>query len=293
MVLVKEFGSISIDRRVIKADPLNIVDLSGGCVCCGMSLELMASLKFALDTLKADIILIEGTGLAIPQEIARQALTPVFEGRLEFGGIITVVDAGSLLSEESPILWKQLEAAIVIVVNKIDLLDADSLEEDPHTKYLAAAVSTIGAAVETKCRRLKKQRDFLRSLFLDAAGVALLEALGDRSYEVLSAQAQSRGLFTGCRFGPGYGDLPMSTQGLLFELARGEQIGVSLNQHMVMKPGKSLSFFVRFTSDETSARNVYKCQACPVKKCSFRMACGPASQSGKALDTNASSDLPS
>ncbi len=166
-------------------------------------------------------------------------------------------------------------------------------EADPHTKYLAAAVCTIGAAVETKCRRLKEQGDFLRSLFLDAAGVALLEALGDRSYEVLSAQAQSRGLFTGCRFGPGYGDMPMSTQGLLFELARGEQIGVSLNQHMVMKPGKSLSFFVRFTSDETSARNVYKCQACPVQKCSFRMARGPAPQLGKALDTNASSDLPS
>jgi cobalamin-dependent methionine synthase I len=166
-------------------------------------------------------------------------------------------------------------------------------ELDPHTKYIAAAVCTIGPAVETKCRQLAKQGDFLRSLFLDAAGVALLEALGDRSYEVLSAQAQSRGLFTGCRFGPGYGDMPMSTQSLLFNLANGEKIGVYLNQHMVMKPGKSLSFFVRFTSDETSARNVYKCQACPEKECNFRMVRVPASLTRFPFNTNTSGDLPS
>ncbi len=143
MVLVNEFGNISIDRRLIKADPLNIVDLSGGCVCCGMFLELMASLRFALDTLRADIILIEGTGLAIPQEIARQVLTPVFEGRLEFGGIITVVDAGSLLSEGSPLLWEQLEAANVIVLNKIDLIDADSLLEARRRLRLAARSAEV------------------------------------------------------------------------------------------------------------------------------------------------------
>lgn len=150
-------------------------------------------------------------------------------------------------------------------------------ELDPHTQYIAAAVSTIGPAVETKCRQLIKQGNFLQSLFLDAAGVALLEALGDQSYEILSARARALGLFTGCRFGPGYGNMPLSTQGLLFNLVNGEKIGVHLNQHMVMKPGKSLSFFVRFTSDETSARNVYKCQACPDKECGFRMVRAPAS----------------
>jgi|SRR5208283_3491825 len=56
MVLVNEFGKISIDKKIIEADPLNIVDLSGGCICCGMFTELIASLKFALDELKADVI---------------------------------------------------------------------------------------------------------------------------------------------------------------------------------------------------------------------------------------------
>jgi G3E family GTPase len=129
MVLVNEFGEISIDKKIIEADPLNIVDLSGGCICCGMLTELIASLRFALDELRADVILIESTGLALPQEIARQALSPFFEGRVEGGGIITVVDAGSLLTEDYPIIKAQLKEANVVVLNKIDLIDPNTLVE--------------------------------------------------------------------------------------------------------------------------------------------------------------------
>jgi len=127
MVLVNEFGSISIDRKIIKADPNNVVDLSGGCICCGLFLELVSSLRFALDTLFADTILIESTGLAIPREIARQALSPAFEGRIEFGGIITVVDANSILTCQYPIIKEQLKEANVVILNKIDLVDWKTL----------------------------------------------------------------------------------------------------------------------------------------------------------------------
>jgi G3E family GTPase len=129
MVLVNEFGRISIDKKMIKADPSNIVDLSGGCICCGMVTELIASLRFALDELRADVILIESTGLADPQEISRQALSPAFEGRVEGGGIITVVDAGSVLIADYPIIEAQLKGANVVVLNKIDLVDSKTLVE--------------------------------------------------------------------------------------------------------------------------------------------------------------------
>ena len=48
MVLVNEFGSISIDRKIINADPNNVVDLSGGCIACicfGLFLEPVSSLR--------------------------------------------------------------------------------------------------------------------------------------------------------------------------------------------------------------------------------------------------------
>jgi len=127
MVLVNEFGTISIDRKIIKTDPNNIVDLSGGCICCGLFLELMASLRFALESFKADIILIESTGLAFPREIARQALTPAFEGRIQFGGIITLMDASNIQLDDYPVVREQLTAANVVILNKIDLIDGGTL----------------------------------------------------------------------------------------------------------------------------------------------------------------------
>jgi G3E family GTPase len=130
MVIVNEFGRISIDKKIIKTDSSNIVDLSGGCICCGMFTELIASLRFALDELRADVILIESTGLAVPQEIARQTLSPFFEGRVECGGIITVVDAGGVLKADyQTIIEAQLKEANVIVLNKIDLIDSKTLVE--------------------------------------------------------------------------------------------------------------------------------------------------------------------
>lgn len=129
MVLVNEFGSISIDKKIIETDPLNIVDLSGGCICCGLITEFISSLRFALDEFRADVILVESTGLALPQEIARQALSPFFEGRVEGGGIITVVDSRSVLTEDHPIVRGQIEAANVIVLNKVDLVAPEALVE--------------------------------------------------------------------------------------------------------------------------------------------------------------------
>jgi G3E family GTPase len=127
LVLVNEFGSIAIDKRIIKTDPGNIVDLSGGCICCGLFTELMASLRFALDDFKAEVILIESTGLAVPREIARQALTPAFDGRLQFGSIITLVDAAGIFSDEYPMVEQQVRDANVVIVNKIDLVEGQRI----------------------------------------------------------------------------------------------------------------------------------------------------------------------
>ena len=144
-------------------------------------------------------------------------------------------------------------------------------EQDSQTKYLTAVICTIGPALEETCRELTKQGDLLHAVFLDAAGVSLIEAVSERAREFIYQQAREKGFFVGCRFAPGYGGMPMMDQSFLFSLVDGTAIGVSLNKSMVMTPNKSLSFFVRFTSEKTSSGDILKCQGCQVKDCKFRV----------------------
>jgi len=144
-------------------------------------------------------------------------------------------------------------------------------ELDTQTSYLAAVICTLGSALEKRCRRLSVKRELLESVILDAVGVAMLEALSDKTYELIGELAGRNKLYTGCRIGPGISSMDISNQFVLFSLAKGAKIGVRLNKKMVMIPNKSVSFFVGLTKDKSARRHVYKCQLCPRKDCQFRI----------------------
>jgi hypothetical protein len=165
---------------------------------------------------------------------------------------------------------ERLADGTLILQNRISLV-LPPHERDDHARYIAAVVCTLGKALEIMCRKLAEQGEFLQSLFLDASGVALIEALADSSYELISQKAGKENLYVGCRFAPGYAGMPMSSQTLLFNLVDGAAIGVKLNTHLTMKPSKSLSFFIRLTDCKTSLRGIYKCEICPVTDCNFRI----------------------
>ncbi len=55
------------------------------------------------------------------------------------------------------------------------------------------------------------QGNALQATLMDAAGVALLESLARKAYEHLRQEAGKLGLHAGCRFGPGYGIMPLDT----------------------------------------------------------------------------------
>ena len=163
----------------------------------------------------------------------------------------------------------------LVLKNRVSLLLPEH-ERDVHTRHVAAVVCTLGKELEITGRRFAKQGEFLESLFLDAAGVALIEALSERAYEMMLQKAKKEKLYTGCRFAPGYTGMPISNQAVLFDLVDAAAIGVNLNQRWVMTPNKSLSFFLRLTTRKTRLRDVYKCEICPVTDCRFKMSLASA-----------------
>jgi len=96
----------------------------------------------------------------VPQEIARQALTPAFDGRIEFGGIITLVEAKSMLSDEYPIIMHQLKEANVVILNKIDLIDSSTLAQ--AWKKIKSVMPAESIFFETSFARINYKEIFSR-----------------------------------------------------------------------------------------------------------------------------------
>lgn len=150
-------------------------------------------------------------------------------------------------------------------------IDQPHAETGPEIRSLAACVFTLGSALEDTIHEVSGQGDLLEAFILEAVGLALMEALGDKCRQALKQKAKQLNLFAGCVFGPGFRETPMEKQTLLFQLVDAEAIGVRLTQNLMMRPLKSASFFTAFSPAESKIKYVYKCRRCSMKNCQFRV----------------------
>lgn len=121
--LVNDFGSIEIDAMTIAGQVDSTVSLGNGCLCCAVDAsELDAYLeRLARPEARLDVIVIEASGLAEPQELVRMVLASE-NPRVVYGGLIEVVDAAEFdaTRERHPEIDRHLALADLVVVNKAD-----------------------------------------------------------------------------------------------------------------------------------------------------------------------------
>ncbi|MES4890448.1 GTP-binding protein [Streptomyces sp. NPDC096012] len=125
--IVNDFGAIEIDAMAV-AGALgdSTVSLGNGCLCCAVD---PGELDVYLDRLAApavgvDVIVIEASGLAEPQELVRMVLASEHPG-IVYGGLIEVVDAAEFdeTRAKHPEIDRHLGLADLVVVNKLDRAD--------------------------------------------------------------------------------------------------------------------------------------------------------------------------
>ncbi len=138
------------------------------------------------------------------------------------------------------------------------------------TDCISAGVLTLGPALEEQVTRLVQDGDMLGALFLDAAGVALLEAAVCEALAAINHNRQLAGYIPSCYRQPGCDDIPMETQKILFQLVDAEAAGVVLSESCVMVPAKSLSFWIEWSREPTRAISLHKCRNCSLRNCMFR-----------------------
>ena len=93
-VIVNEFGSISIDDKLIADQSDDLIELANGCICCTMAGDLLGALqRIVRSGREIGHVLVETTGLADPQPIAMTLRRNDLHEFIRLDGVITVVDA--------------------------------------------------------------------------------------------------------------------------------------------------------------------------------------------------------
>ncbi|MFB8347666.1 CobW family GTP-binding protein [Streptomyces niveus] len=122
-VIVNDFGAVEIDAMTVAGQVGSTVSLGNGCLCCAVD---ASELDGYLDRLtrpaaRIDIIVIEASGLAEPQELVRMILAGD-NPRTVYGGLVEVVDAAEFdaTRERHPETDRHLAIADLVVLNKTD-----------------------------------------------------------------------------------------------------------------------------------------------------------------------------
>ncbi|WP_438747796.1 cobalamin biosynthesis protein CobW [Pararhizobium sp. O133] len=157
-LIINEFGDLGVDGDVLKgcgADACtedDIIELTNGCICCTVADDFIPTMTKLLERdNRPDHIVIETSGLALPQPLIAAFNWPDIRSEVTVDGVITVVDSAAVaagrfaddhdkvdalrveddnLDHESPIeelFEDQLTAADLIILNKTDLLDSTGL----------------------------------------------------------------------------------------------------------------------------------------------------------------------
>lgn len=139
------------------------------------------------------------------------------------------------------------------------------------TASVVSVICTIGPDLEEEIRSLNPKGMSLEILYMDASGVALLEAVVQQAHGRISELARNAGLYCGCQWAPGHEKISLEDQKINFDLVDASAIGVQLMQSGVMYPFKSLSFWVPLTRYQTAPVNQNKCRHCSLKGCNYRI----------------------
>lgn len=159
-LIINEFGDVGVDKDVLagcgdeNCTEEDMIELANGCICCTVADEFIPTMQtlLARDN-PPEHIIIETSGLALPQPLVRAFNWPEISTQITIDGIVTVADAAALsegrfaaneaaldvlrksddmLDHDTPLgelFEDQLICADIIVLNKTDLVSAPHLQK--------------------------------------------------------------------------------------------------------------------------------------------------------------------
>ena len=137
------------------------------------------------------------------------------------------------------------------------------------SKTLGIALYTIGERLEHRVTELLAKGEHSEALNLDIAGTVALGMVGFQVQYYACEQLAKHNVETGPWLNPGYLDWPLTDQRLIFDLVPASSIQVSLNDHCMMIPKKSVTICAGIGAGQRRD-SFNRCMHCGVAKCHYR-----------------------
>jgi G3E family GTPase len=128
-LVINDFGPVNIDALLLDRPNLKLLSITGGCVCCTSYGELIDSLVKLAESPELELVWMETSGLAEPDEILDHLTSPRLQGKIRIQRLVQVIDGAHY-----PGPWRlrsleaeQLQYADWIVINKSDLVPPEKM----------------------------------------------------------------------------------------------------------------------------------------------------------------------
>jgi len=126
MILENEIGEVGIDDAFLRGGGFQVSNLFAGCACCSVSGEMVTAAGRIARDYNPDWLIIETTGLAYPIRIKENLMiTMGLESRI--GVLVDAARWRRLRIPMENLLMGQIHDSDAVLVNKTDLVDADTL----------------------------------------------------------------------------------------------------------------------------------------------------------------------
>lgn len=162
-VIQNEIGEVGLDGKLLDQD-FAVTEMDEGCVCCTLVGNLRTAVNGILEKFRPDFIILETTGVANPFNLLDELAE--MEEMVRFDTVTTLVDGLNIEEtlEQYETAANQIQAADLLILNKIDLLSHDNQQSvrdklrqmNPHAPIVTSSYGDISPGIlfdsETKRR---------------------------------------------------------------------------------------------------------------------------------------------
>ncbi len=135
--------------------------------------------------------------------------------------------------------------------------------------YLTFLAVTLGESLDEKITCFFDQGEYTRATILDAIGSDGIEQLANKINHIVAQEAAQKGYQLTQRFSPGYGQWDITAQKDLLDLLDIQRIGISMTEHYMLNPQKSITAVIGWKRIVNDNHNYNPCDKCLQQNCEY------------------------